>query len=74
MADDALGALLARFLLVGIAPLAVQYLVVTNGHAAAANPVFAVAGVNMVEIGQRANPWDEILCQNIRSVAAPIRT
>jgi hypothetical protein len=52
----------------------VQYLVVTNGHAAAANPVFAVAGVNMIEIGQRANPRDEILCQNIRSVAAPIRT
>ena len=53
MAHDALRALLARFLLVGIATFAVQHLLVTYGHAAAANPILAVAGVNMVEIGQR---------------------
>jgi hypothetical protein len=51
MAYDPLGAQAAGFLFVGIAPLAVQNLVVMNGHAAAANPVFTVARVNVVEVG-----------------------
>ena len=33
-----------------------QNLLVADGHAAPADPVFAVTGVNMVEIGQR-NPF-----------------
>ena len=70
--DDTLGAQPARFELVRIAAFAMQNLIVADGHAAPANPVFAVTGVNMVEIGQR-NPSGSILCQNIRSVASAIR-
>ena len=51
--DDPLGALPARFLFIGIASFAVQHLLIADGHAASADPVLAVAGVNMVEIGQR---------------------
>ena len=64
--DDSLGAQPASLKLVRIAPFAMQQLLVADGHAAPANPVVAVAGVNVVEIGQR------ILCQNIRSVARAI--
>lgn len=52
IADDAFGAHPARFNFVRVAPFAMQNLLVANGHAAAANPVLAVARVNMVEIGQ----------------------
>ena len=55
--DDPLGAQPAGFQFVRIAPFAVQYLLVAHGHAAPANPILAVAGVNMVEVGQRKAPW-----------------
>jgi hypothetical protein len=54
--DDSLGAHAAGFLLVRIAPFGHEHLVVFDGHAAAANPVLAVARVNMVVIGQRESP------------------
>lgn len=53
VADDPLGAQTAGFLLIGIASLAVQQLIIANGHASAADPVFPIAGVNVIEIGQR---------------------
>ena len=48
-------------MLVRIAPLAVQQLLVANGHAAAANPIVAVPGMNMVEICQRGVPEGDTL-------------
>ncbi len=53
VADDPLGAQTAGLLLIGIASLAVQQLFVADGHASPADPVFSIAGVNVVEIGQR---------------------
>jgi hypothetical protein len=41
--DNPLGALPAGFVLIRVAPFAVQQLLVANSHAPAANPVFAVA-------------------------------
>ena len=70
--DDPLGAETAGLDFVRIAAFAMQHLLVADGHAAPADPVLAVARVNMVEIGQR-NPSGSILCQNIRSVARTIR-
>jgi hypothetical protein len=67
--DDPLGAKAASLYFVRIAPFAVQHLFIAHGHAAPANPVLAVAGVNMVEIGQAGTPLEWIRCQNIRSVA-----
>ena len=63
--DDPFGAQPAGFDFVGIAPFAVQHLLIAHRHAAPADPVLAVARVNVVVIRQR--------CQNIRSVAAAIR-
>ena len=70
MANDPLGAQAAGFLFIRIAPLAVQQLLVVDGHAAPANPVFTVARVNVVEVGQRKS-FSGIPSQNIRSVASP---
>ena len=56
IADDPLGAQAAGLVFVRIAPLAVQQLLVANGHASAANPIVAVPGMNMVEISQRGSP------------------
>ncbi len=39
-----------------------QQLFLAHGHATAANPVFAVAGVNMVEIGQDTLSEYQIAC------------
>jgi hypothetical protein len=50
--DDALGAKAASLYFVRIATFTMQHLIVADGHAAATNPVLAVARVNMVEIGQ----------------------
>jgi hypothetical protein len=67
--NDPLGTLAAGLFFIRIAPLAVQQLLVVNGHASATNPIFTVAGVNVVEIGHRGSP--RMGCsQNIRSVAA----
>ncbi len=52
VADDPLGAQPTGLQFIRIAPFAVQQLLVADGHAAPANPVVAVAGMNMVEIGQ----------------------
>jgi len=70
IADDPLGAQAASFLFVGIAPLDVQQLLVPDGHAPPANPVFTVPGVNVIEIGQRDLECD--ISQNIRSLARRI--
>jgi hypothetical protein len=51
--DDALGAETAGLLLVRVTAFGEQHLLVMDGHAAAAYPVVAVAGVNMVEVCQR---------------------
>ena len=51
--DDPLRAQAASFLFVWIAPLDVQQLFLPDGHTSTADPVFAVPGVNMIEIGQR---------------------
>jgi len=53
VAYDPLRAQAAGFLLVGIAPFDMQQLLVPDGHASAADPVFAIPGVNVIEIGQR---------------------
>ena len=50
-------------MLVRIAPLAVQQLLIANGHAPAANPIVAVPGMNMVEICQRGNPRGDTLTE-----------
>jgi len=50
--DDLFGAQTARFFLVRVAAFPVQQFLVLNGDASAANPVGALAGVNVVEIGQ----------------------
>jgi hypothetical protein len=42
----------ARFFLVRIAAFPMQQFLVLNGDASAANPIGALAGVNVVEIGQ----------------------
>jgi hypothetical protein len=42
-ADDSLGAHAAGFVLIRIAPLALQYLVLLQGHASAANPVVPIS-------------------------------
>ena len=70
IANDPLRAQAAGFFFVGIAPFAVQQLLVPNGHATPANPVFTVPGVNVIVIGQRDLEW--ILSQNIRSLASGI--
>ena len=72
IADDSLRALTAGFAFVGVAALAMQQLFILNGHAAAANPVVAIARVNVVEIGQRGSPLLWIIVKNIRSVAGSI--
>lgn len=56
IADDPLGAQAAGLVLVRIASLAVQQLLVANGHAPSANPIVAVPGMNMIEICQRGSP------------------
>jgi hypothetical protein len=53
IADDPLRAQAARLLFVGIAPLDVEQLFVSDGHTSTTNPVFAVPGVNVIVIGQR---------------------
>ena len=53
VADDPLRAQAAGLLLVGIAPFDMQQLLVPDGHAAPADPVIAIPGVYVVEIGQR---------------------
>ncbi len=60
IADDALGTEAASLELVGIASFAVQQLFVADGHAAAADPVLAVAGMNMIEIGQDVRISDRL--------------
>jgi hypothetical protein len=42
VADDPFGAHPARFLFIGIAPLALEQLFFLDSHAAAANPVVAI--------------------------------
>ena len=54
--DDPLGAQAAGFVLIRIATLRNQNLLVAHGHAAAAHPFVAIAGVNMVEVGQLGSP------------------
>ncbi len=53
VADDSFRAQAAGFLFVGIASLHVEQLLFPDGHAPPANPVFPIAGMNMIEIGQR---------------------
>jgi len=60
VANNPLGAQPASFQFVGVAPFAVQQLFVADSHAAAANPVLAVAGMNMVEIGQDVRISDRL--------------
>jgi hypothetical protein len=52
IADDPFRAQAAGFFFVGIATFDVQQLFLPDGHASPANPVFAVPGVNVIEIGQ----------------------
>jgi hypothetical protein len=70
VADNPLRAQAAGLLFVGIAPFYMQQLLVPHGHAPSANPVFAVPGVNVIEIGQRDLECDN--SQNIRSLASRI--
>jgi hypothetical protein len=51
--DDSFGAQPAGFLFIRIAAFGVQQLLIANGHASPADPVLAVTGVNVIEIGQR---------------------
>ena len=62
--DDPLGAHPASLGLIGIPPLAMQNLVIVDGHATSAHPFVAIAGVNMIEIGQVEGP------QGISRIAA----
>ena len=55
--DDPLGAQAASFQFLRVAPFTMQHLLIAHGHAAATDPVFAVAQVNMVEIGQTEPLW-----------------
>jgi hypothetical protein len=71
MAYDPLGAQPAGFLFIRIAPFTQQYLLVVDGHAAAADPVLTVPRVNMVVIGQRGSPRVGYLAR-ISSVASPM--
>jgi hypothetical protein len=50
--DDTLGAQAAGFKFLRIAAFTKEHLLVADGNAAPANPVVAIARVNMVEIGQ----------------------
>jgi len=61
-ADDPLGAQAAGLVFIGIAAFGDQHLLVFNGHAAAADPVFAVARVNVVVVGQtrKSLEWDNL--------------
>jgi hypothetical protein len=61
--DDSLGAQPASLEFIRVAPFAMQQLLVADGHAAPANPVLAVAGVNMVEIGQDTLSEYQIGCE-----------
>jgi hypothetical protein len=66
IANNPLRAQTAGFFFVRIAPLDMQQLLIPDCHAASANPIFAVAGVNMIEIGQRASrdiPEYQIACE-----------
>ena len=63
VADDPLGTQAAGLVLVRIAPLAVQQLLVANGHASTANPIVAVPGMNMIEISQCGSPRDDTLTE-----------
>jgi len=56
--DDPFGAQAASFYFVRIAPFTMKHLFVAHRHAAPANPVLAVAGMNVVEIGQTGTPLD----------------
>ncbi len=62
--DDTLGAQPAGLELVWIAPFAVQQLLVAHGHAAPADPVLAIAGVNMVKVGQLVRISDRLRRQS----------
>jgi hypothetical protein len=70
IADNPLGAQATGFLFVGVATLHVQQLLFPDRHAAPANPVVTVPGVNVIEIGQRDLECDN--SQNIRSLASRI--
>ena len=52
IAYDSFGAQTACFVFVRIAALDMQQLLILDSHTAPANPVFPVAGMNVIEIGQ----------------------